>query len=335
VLPFLLALTVPHIQALQVDYVSATAKKVQFAGDLTGWDTPKLMAHSGDHWTISFPLPANARVEYKLIVDGKWILDPNDPLKVDNGVGSQNSVFQGRIYRMNPREDAAPQHPLHRRSMRIAGRQVIVYTPESPAGKPLLIYGDGDTYESYGHIQNFVANLIDQKRMRPVILVLVPPKDRLKEYGAGWKTYAKYLLGSVLPAVRSATGASHKPSDVYVGGSSMGGVMALRLAEEFPTQVAGGVHCQSGAFQWTPLKLDNTDLIQPQALKKIHPGIRLHVDFGIFEDGLTKANEDLVQTLRNLNLPFEWAFTPEGHNWTAWRHRMVHGLLYLLPADKG
>ncbi len=34
-----------------------------------------------------------ARVEYKLIVDGKWIIDPLNPNKIDNGVGGENSFF--------------------------------------------------------------------------------------------------------------------------------------------------------------------------------------------------------------------------------------------------
>ena len=36
---------------------------------------------------------SSARVEYKLIVDGKWITDSLNPNKVDNGVGGENSFF--------------------------------------------------------------------------------------------------------------------------------------------------------------------------------------------------------------------------------------------------
>ncbi len=42
---------------------------------------------------LKLKFPNSARVEYKLIVDGKWITDPLNPNKVDNGVGGENSVF--------------------------------------------------------------------------------------------------------------------------------------------------------------------------------------------------------------------------------------------------
>jgi enterochelin esterase-like enzyme len=111
-------------------------------------------------------------------------------------------------------------------------------------------------------------------------------------------------------------------------------VSAFRLAEEYPAKVAGGIQSQSGAFQWTPLNLDNTDVVTPQALKKIAPGARIWLDFGIFEDKLATSNQTAVQNLQDLHRQFEWMVSPEGHNWTAWRHRMVRGLLYLLRPDQ-
>ncbi|MGC5189107.1 hypothetical protein ACPXBB_26280, partial [Escherichia coli] len=74
-----------------------------------------------------------------------------------------------------------------------------------------------------------IANLVEAKKIRPVILVLIPPVDRMKEYGRGWKEYADHLFNDWLPAVRQATGASSEAKDLYVGGSSMGGVISLRL----------------------------------------------------------------------------------------------------------
>ena len=151
--------------------------------------------------------------------------------------------------------------------------------------------------------------------IRPVIVVLVPPIDREKEYGPKWKAYGKYLLEAVLPAVRKATGGSAKASDVYLGGSSLGGSgSAFRLAEEYPTKVAGGIQSQSGAFQWTPLNLNNTDVVTPQALKKVAPGAKIWLDFGIFEDKLAASNQTAVQNLQDLHRQFEWMVTPEGHN---------------------
>ncbi|MCU0240437.1 MAG: glycoside hydrolase family 15 protein, partial [Pyrinomonadaceae bacterium] len=70
-------------------------KNVQIAGDFTDWkpyDIMKFQTFEG--YSVKFlKFPNASRVEYKLIVDGKWINDPLNPNKVDNGVGGENSFF--------------------------------------------------------------------------------------------------------------------------------------------------------------------------------------------------------------------------------------------------
>ena len=47
----------------------------------------------------STPRFPGTRVEYKLIADGEWLLDPLNPDKNDNGVGGENSFFTMPDYR--------------------------------------------------------------------------------------------------------------------------------------------------------------------------------------------------------------------------------------------
>ena len=69
-------------------------KAVEIAGDFTGWKPCELKFQEfGDSKILVLKFPNSARVEYKLIVDGKWITDPLNPNKVDNGVGGENSFF--------------------------------------------------------------------------------------------------------------------------------------------------------------------------------------------------------------------------------------------------
>ncbi len=332
-LPILVSLLLVPMQTVRFHYASGLAKKVLFAGDLTGWDHPVPMKRLGSEWTISFKVPDDSRFEYKLVVDGSWILDPTNPDKVDNGLGGENNFFVGYTYRSKA-SDSRPKHPMRRSRLKVGDREVVVYAPLNAAGKPILVYGDGPNYEGYGRIQNVVENLVEQGRIRPVVVVLVPPIDRMKEYGPEWKGYAGYLFGSVLPEVRRATGASSKPSALFLGGSSLGGVISLRLAEEYPDKVAGGVQSQSGAFQWRPMNLKYTDLIESKRLRRIAPTTRLWLDWGTFEDGLTTANEEAVRRLRAMHRGFGSEVTNEGHNWTAWRHRMEEGLVYLLGRSR-
>lgn len=318
--------TVPK-QSVTFSLVAPDAKDVLFAGDLCGWSTPKHMVKDRDRWTIKFDVPQDARIEYKFIVDGKWITDPTNPKKYVS-IG-ENSVYEGPKYEFHA-DDATPVKPLIRQLLNVGGRSIIVYKPEDSAGLPMLVYGDGENYEAVGKVQNVIANLVEAKKIRPVILVLIPPVDRMKEYGRGWKEYADHLFNDWLPAVRQATGASSEAKDLYVGGSSMGGVISLRLAEEYPDKVAGGVHSQSGAFLYDSPLIDFHELSDPSNLKKVAKGTRLWFCWGNFEGSLTTANEKLARTLKALKMPFGTKTTDDGHTWTAWRSRMKDALVYLL-----
>jgi enterochelin esterase-like enzyme len=117
-----------------------------------------------------------------------------------------------------------------------------------------------------------------------------------------------------------------------MGGSSMGGVIALRLAEEYPKGLAGGIQCQSAAIQWSSGKANAHELAAPSNLAKLSPGLRIWLDWGTFEDGLTRANEKLTSTLTKMNRKYGSMTTDEGHTWTAWKNRMTQGLRYILGA---
>lgn len=310
-------------------YHDPAAKEVQIAGDYFSWGKPTKMKRAGGLWTTQIQVPADARVEYKFIVDGNWILDPKNPKHLDNGVGGENSVWEGPKYRLQTLE-TAPKKPLLRSTLRVKDRDITVFSPAQSKGLPLLVYGDGPNYEKYAKVQNVVQNLVEARKIKPVVIVLVPPTDRIKEYGTGWKTYGEYLFNEVLPAVRKQTGASARKEDLFLGGSSMGGLISLRLAEEFPDKVAGGVHSQSGAFQWGPFGLNMTDVISEKSLAKLDPKLKLWLCWGTYEQELTESNVKAAATLKIGKRAFGSKTTNEGHTWTAWRGRMADALIYLL-----
>lgn len=309
-------------------YRDGAAHVVQFAGDLNLWN-PQPMVHSGDRWAITFKLPTDARFEYKFVVDGAWKVDPTAPKRF-NAVFGENSVYEGPTYRAAPYADDAPRYAMNRSILTVGGRLVETFAPANAAGLPVVVFADGDTYNAIGHLPNLYANLVERGKLKPAVLVFVPPIDRLKEYGAGWHDYAGYLFEKVLPAVRAETKASDDPKDLYLAGSSMGGVISTRLAEELPNLVQGGVMSQSGAFQYAPLGLKYDSLITSASLAKLPRDLKLWMDWGTFEGNLTTANELAAQRLRQAHRPFGSKVTHEGHNWTAWRNRMVAGLTYLL-----
>lgn len=69
------------------------AKKVILAGSFNNWNEHKeQMILKNGTWTSTLELPGGKQT-YKFIVDGKWMTDPGNPLKEDDGEGHINSVM--------------------------------------------------------------------------------------------------------------------------------------------------------------------------------------------------------------------------------------------------
>ena len=73
------------------------ANEVILAGSFNGWNEHELkMIKVQDGWQLNAELPAG-RYEYKFIVDGEWMHDPENPEKVKNEHQTFNSVLEVTI----------------------------------------------------------------------------------------------------------------------------------------------------------------------------------------------------------------------------------------------
>ena len=73
------------------------AKQVSLAGEFNGWasnGTPMKRDDAG-HWETTLALPPG-RYEYKFVVDGEWVPDPQARDQVRNQHGTLNSVIEVR-----------------------------------------------------------------------------------------------------------------------------------------------------------------------------------------------------------------------------------------------
>jgi 1,4-alpha-glucan branching enzyme len=65
---------------------------VAIAGSFNGWSPKKTpMKQIGDVWQAKLELP-RGRYEYRFVVDGNWVSDPNAKESVANPFGGSNSV---------------------------------------------------------------------------------------------------------------------------------------------------------------------------------------------------------------------------------------------------
>ncbi len=108
----------PFIDGLAVHFVyyDPRARQVAVTGEFTDWGRTGLtlpltpLRHTGlFHRTLELDGPA--RLEYKLVVDGRVMLDPRCPHTVDSGIGGQNSFFVVGDFREPPELSWVPTIP--------------------------------------------------------------------------------------------------------------------------------------------------------------------------------------------------------------------------------
>ncbi|WP_040280907.1 hypothetical protein [Psychroserpens damuponensis] len=72
----------------------SNANRIILAGSFNDWNEHdiELQKTDNNYWKLHLPLPAGKHY-YKFIIDGNWILDPDNPIKEYDGKGNINSVF--------------------------------------------------------------------------------------------------------------------------------------------------------------------------------------------------------------------------------------------------
>lgn len=76
-------------------FYAPQARKVSIAGSFNNWDSKGNSAKkdSKGNWTVKLNLKPG-RYEYKFVVDGNWVNDPNCNACVPNSFGSSNCVVE-------------------------------------------------------------------------------------------------------------------------------------------------------------------------------------------------------------------------------------------------
>ncbi len=157
--------------------------------------------------------------------------------------------------------------------------------------------------------------------------------------------YAQYI-GQELPTmIERVFPASSKPADRCIGGLSMGGYGALRIALGYPGKFVSA-NSHSGAlmagsravppdrfpeakniFGHQPRGTDHDllHLAKKAAAAKLLPKIR--IDCGV-EDFLIQDNRDFDAELKKMKVPHEYQEFPGAHNWDYWEIHVQEALRF-------
>ena len=228
-------------------------------------------------------------------------------------------------------------------------RKITVYTPPgySTAAPPygLLLVFDGDTYIYVVPTPVILDNLIDAKRIPPLVAVMIGNVERSKELPCN-PTFADFLSSELVPWLRSHYNMTADPRQVTIGGSSYGGLAATWAGLRHP-ETFGNILSQSGSYWWTPPPdTSKPNKFAPDAdpsyvaqLFAASPKLPLHfyLDAGSMELDMTGhggsilvPNRHCRDVLRAKGYDVSYREFIGAHDYASWRETLADGLILLI-----
>ena len=330
----------PLVENDRVIFVyKGSAKRVEVVGDFTGWSPRGLVMRELPDSDVKYLIRGfrpGARVEYKLIADGEWKDDPLNPEKIDNGVGSFNSVFALPGYRAAVLPGEAQDFLRGRlesaevptRLLEGGRRKVQVYLPpgyaQSGERYPVLYLQDGADYLRRARAAHVAEDLIQRRAVKPFVVVFVDPANRTKEYWAS-DQFADFMATELVPFVDARYRTRPERDARALLGASLGSVISVWTALRHPDLFArvGG---QSSAF-WIDDERVVSALARLERAERGRP-FRFYFDAGTMESPW-EVSRRVQAALRGKGYPVTYREFEAGHNWTAWRDNLAAALTAL------
>jgi len=324
--------------AVHFVYYNPTAQSVAVSGEFNQWTSTSMtsLGQTGIFYhTTEFRGPA--RVEYKLIVDGQWIVDPFCQNRVDNGIGEQNSFFVAGDFQEPPELEWAAKIPHGRveeldfnSKLLNNQRRVYVYLPPehtkpSPQRFATFYIHDGGEYLSRARLPTVLDNLRHSQDIPPLIAVMVDPVDRMGEYHTN-EHYAQFMEKELIPYIDRHYRTRAERGARGVMGASLGGLISTYLALSRPhlfSKVAG----QSSALF---LEQDKIATL----VNGLTANTSFYFDVGVYEPQFIPAHHQLVPLLQAKGCPCLFQELEGGHNWTNWRAHLKDLLTFLWGQEK-
>ena len=314
-------------------------KTLEIAGDFTDWKSVVLKIEKRQDGNLinCFNFAKTSRVEYKLIVDGKWINDPLNPNKIDNGVGGENSVFTMPDYQATIWDKEIEKSPLMSEineleveSKKFGKRKVKIYLPSEYFKRgvapklPVLYLQDGSDYISRAKAINVLENLTAAKKIEPFMIVFIDPINRMKEYLAN-DDFADYVALEIVPAVEKKYFSTIKTGreNRMLLGASLGGITSVHIGLKHSDKFAkiGGQ-----SISWW---VDNERVVKElEKLDAAKTSFKFYIDDGTLEG--VEDSRKAVEILKKKGFSVVYKESEAGHNWTAWRDRLADAFITLM-----
>jgi len=319
------------------------ARSVTFTGDFNSWDPSSAHAKrldDTDLWIQEESFPLDARLDYKVVLDGsRWLLDPENPRIQRSGFGD-NSELPMPGYTPSPyvvRQDGTPRGQVAHASLASSALGYTVnYQVYTPAGYdhlsdlPVIYVTDGHNYadDAMGSMLIVLDNLIAQGRVRPMLAVFIDPRvngqNRRSEQYVLNESFVRCVADELVPAVDGAYRTSTDRSDRGILGTSLGGLnsawFALRATATFKR-----IGIQSPAFHAGDGAIVGLYRESPPL------DVDIFMSWGTFRDfGETSRRFQAILDAKGYD--YTHVVVNEGHSWGNWRALLDDLLVAFWPA---
>ncbi len=330
------------------------AESVAVIGNIQQWQNAvplqKISCGEFSFFHSTFIVPSDARLDYQLIINGKFRTDPQNPRITPSGFGLHSEVQMPKFIRtpyIYYRSDIwhgvidsiAPlvNIPAPLNHYFIARRPIKVYRPagyDTLAALPSVYVHDGFEAIDYALVPTILDNLIAEGKIPPVIAVFIPPVNRENEYvGNAMDRFAAYLAKELVPLIDAMYRTSRTPSYRAMTGISDGGSITLTTALTYP-ELFGNAGIQSGSI--TTVLSERTRVAA--AAGKFPAGLRIYMDCGRYDIPMTGSDFDHLDfltihrrydsLLTSFRIPHYYKEVNDGHEWASWRERFPDMMLY-------
>lgn len=221
-------------------------------------------------------------------------------------------------------------------------RRVFVYKPVGydPKGKPYPVLFFGASYLNFVPLPIILDNLIAQKKIPPVVAVLVdfPDQATLDREQECDPKFDDFLVKELLPRIREDYHITNDPTKTIIGGASMGGLSAACTALRYPG-IFGNVLAQSGSFWWAPAGGTEDGWLTREIAARPRVPVRFFLSIGLLEGGsafldgrvsMTQASRHLRDVLRAKGNTVSYREINAGHEPYNWSVTLPEGLVALL-----
>jgi enterochelin esterase family protein len=322
------------------------AESVYVNGSLqNGWRHPEKLERlpcAGDTSLFHkrYIVPSDAALEYQLVVDGKYGLDPGNARTTPDGDFPNSQAVMPR-FRPTPWAAVNPHVPrgsvdtlmFSPADTGLAPRQVFVYRPHGAppeGGYALAVVHDGGTALRFLSLTTIADNMIAAAEVPPFIAAFVPAVERGPEYlGLKLPRYLNALADELVPMIQRRYGTARDPFRCASLGISNGGHVAL-LSPLLRGDVFGLCAGQSSTI--------DQDLLVALDLRGRHaplpPETRIYQQVGSFdivsgEYHFPERNRMFSALLARTGVHYRFVESSDGHEWPAWRERVPEILRFL------